>query len=98
MVLPCLFPLQFRQMSIKSPVGKLNQLPIEPRLAATTLVTRGKKYRRTIRGKCEGYPPNAASRLETQFLHVGKVGTVERIAMRAFQSRSEFLHQPYQDG
>lgn len=63
-------------------IGLRNQCPVEALLASARFVARDQQDRLTRRIECKGHPPHPAVRIESQLLHVGVLGSFQRIDPR----------------
>src|ERR1700729_471498 len=73
---------QLFEMRLVTCIRRRDQPLVKPRLARPALISRDQQDRTTLRIESESYPPNAAIRPKSQFLHVRKFRTVQRIDMR----------------
>jgi len=65
------------QMLLESPVGNRNEISVETILRDPGLVSTNKENRPALRIEGKGHAPYAAIGIEPQFLHVGKVRTLQ---------------------
>src|SRR6266566_3703023 len=80
--------LELLQMLRKTTVCLLDQALAELVLAAAGLVARHQQNSFPVRIEREGDAPNTVRSPETKLLHIGIVGAVQRICMRAPELRT----------
>jgi hypothetical protein len=64
------FAANDREVGVEPSVGFRDELPVEPLLAASGLVTATEHDASSLRVECEGEAPDAICGVEAQFLHV----------------------------
>ncbi len=83
-------------MSVKSRISLPYQFAVEALLAPTRFVSSHQQNRLPPRIKGKSHSPLAICRAESQFLHVGVAGPIERVHARPSQLWSKLLEKERQ--